>query len=270
MNLPEPDPHSPVPALELHGVEVRIDGRTILDGIDWEVAPTERWVVMGPNGSGKTTLMRVATMSMHPSRGTVEVLGSALGTVDVRRHRGQIGVISASVANALRPGITALDAVMSAINGALEIWWHTYDDHDRQRAMNFLERFGVGALADNAFGTLSSGERQRALLARALITEPKLVVLDEPAAGLDLGGREELLARLETLALDGGAPPQILVTHHVEEIPRGFTHVLLLRAGGVVAQGPLQSTLSSAALSDCFGLPVEVGHVDGRWWARAR
>lgn len=257
------------PAVELDGVDVRIDGRTVLEGVDWTVLPSQRWVVMGPNGSGKTTLTRVITMAMHPSRGQVSVLGSSLGTVDVRRHRRQIGVVSSSVANLLRDEITALDAVMSAINGALEVWWHTYSDHDRHQALAWLERFGVGGLARQTFGTLSSGERQRVLLARALITEPRLVVLDEPMAGLDLGGRESLLADLTTLATDTATVPLVLVTHHLEEIPRGFTHALLLRAGRVVAAGAIEETLTNEALSECFGLSVEVAEADGRWWARS-
>lgn len=251
-------------------MEVRIDGRTILADLDWEVAGGERWVILGPNGCGKTTLLRVVAMTLHPSKGTVTVLGGTLGRIDVRRHRHRVGVVSAAVANMLRPSIDAVDVVMTARHGALEPWWHTYTTADRGRAIDLLERFRIGHLADHQFGTMSSGERQRTLLARALMAEPELLVLDEPAAGLDLGGREALMSDLSHLAEDPSTPPTILVTHHVEEIPPGFTHLMLMDAGRVVARGPIDSTLSSETLSRCFGIDLEVGHDDRRWWARAR
>lgn len=256
------------PAVALSGIEVRIDGRTILHHIDWTIEPAERWVLLGPNGSGKTTLVQVTTMGRHPTSGTVSVLDRKLGSVDVRDHRRKIGVVSSAVANQLRPGIAAVDLVMSAINGALEPWWHQYTSADRERARLLLARFGVDHLAEHTFGTLSSGEQQRVLLARALIADPRLVVLDEPAAGLDLGGREMLLGDLADLARDPGAPPLVLVTHHLEEIPLGFTHALLLRDGTVVAKGPIASVLTDDHLSRCFGLGLQVGNDQGRWWAR--
>jgi iron complex transport system ATP-binding protein len=226
-------------------------------------------VVLGPNGGGKTTLVRVATLGLHPSQGEVTVLGGTLGRIDVRDHRRRIGVVSAAVADALRPGITAADAVMSARHAALEPWWHDYDARDRDRAVSLLERFGIGHLADRTFGTLSSGERQRTLLARAVMTEPDLLVFDEPAAGLDLGARERLVSDLGLLATDAASPPTILVTHHVEEIPAGFTHLLLLRDGAIHAAGPLGETLTGEHLSGCFGLDLEVRRDGQRWWARA-
>jgi iron complex transport system ATP-binding protein len=256
-------------AVSLGGVEVRIDGQRILGGIDWEVAHDERWVLLGPNGCGKTTLLRIVGLTLHPSRGSVEVLGASLGRVDVRQHRRAIGVVSAAVANSLRPTIAARDAVMTARHGALEPWWHDYTDDDRDRAGSLLDRFGIGHVGDHEFGTLSSGERQRTLLARALMADPRLLVLDEPAAGLDLGGREALLSDLARLADSAATPPMILVTHHVEEIPPGFTHLALMRAGRFVAAGPIETTLTSAALSTCFGTEIEVAASAGRWSARA-
>ncbi|MDZ7677850.1 MAG: ATP-binding cassette domain-containing protein [Acidimicrobiales bacterium] len=269
-SAPGPQDSTPAPVVSLRDVEVRVDRRPILTGIDWDVTPDQRWVVLGPNGCGKTTLMRVVAMTLHPSRGSVTVLGGQLGAVDVRQHRQPIGVVSAAVADALRPTLPALDVVMTARHGALEPWWHDYTTEDRDRALELLDRFGIVELADHQFATMSSGERQRALMARALMASPRLLVLDEPAAGLDLGSREELLGDLGRLARDADTPPTLLVTHHVEEIPTGFTHLLLMRDGRIHARGPLDQTLTGAALSGCFGVDLEVSRADGRWWARAR
>ena len=245
------------------------DGTTILDGIDWRVEAGDRWVVLGANGSGKTSLVRIASLYLHPSAGTVRVLGAELGRVDVRAHRRRIGVVSSAFADLLRPQLAARDIVMTAKHAALEPWWHDYDEADRERAVALLERFGCGALAERTFLTLSSGERQRVQLARTLMADPGLVLLDEPAAGLDLGGREDLLRRLADLAADPTTPATVLVTHHVDEIPPGFTNVLLLRAGRVLAAGPIDDVLSADALSACFGVPLEVERRAGRWWAWA-
>jgi iron complex transport system ATP-binding protein len=223
--------------------------------------------VLGANGSGKTTLLRIASLYLHPSSGRVEVLGEVLGRVDVRAHRRRIGIVSSGFADLLRPSIEAVDVVMTAKNAALEPWWHTYDDSDRRRAVELLSRFGCAPLADHAFSTLSSGERQRVQLARSLMAEPGLLLLDEPAAGLDLGGREDLVGRLSQLARDQAAPPIVLVTHHVDEIPQGFTHLLLVKDGRALASGPLEDTLTGGALSDCFGLPLSVEQRGGRYSA---
>jgi iron complex transport system ATP-binding protein len=257
-------------ALALRGVSVVRDGRAIVDDVDWTVHDHERWVVLGRNGSGKTTLLRIASCYLHPTVGTVDVLGQRLGRVDVRELRTHIGLSSAALADQLRAGLSAVDVVMTAKYAALEPWWHTYTDEDRKRATTFLDRLGVGALAEREFGTLSSGERQRVLLARTLMTDPGLVLLDEPNAGLDLGGREELVAALAALAGDPDSPPSILVTHHVDEIPPGFTHVLLLRDGRVHAAGPMESTLTAEHLSATFGLPLTLERRDGRFSAFAR
>ncbi|CAN5465549.1 ABC transporter ATP-binding protein [soil metagenome] len=269
---PDPTPSAPEPGpvLDLSGVGIRRDGRWLLHGIDWVVAPTDRWVVLGANGSGKTTLMRIASLWMHPTVGTVRVLGEELGRTDVRPLRTRIGVSSAAMADQLRPDLAVSDVVMTSRHGALEPWWHTYDDQDRARAADALERVGAAHLADRAFGTLSSGERQRAQLARTLAADPDLLLLDEPSAGLGLGAQEDLVARVGALAADPATAPTVLVTHHVEEIPAGFTHVLLLRAGSIVAAGPLEATLTETTLSETFGLAVRLATEDGRWRAWAK
>ena len=256
--------------VRLTGIHLVRDDRTILDGIDWSVDAGERWVVLGPNGCGKTTLVRIASMWLHPSSGTVEVAGGVLGRVDVRRHRVRIAVVSAAVTDQLRPGIAVLDVVLTAKHAALEAWWHEYDDADRAAAMAALDRFGAADLAGRTFGTLSSGERQRVLLARALSTAPAIVLLDEPMAGLDLGAREELVGWLGGLAADDTSPPLVLVTHHVDEIPAGFTHVLLLRDGRVQAAGPIDDALTEEALSTTFATPLRLERRHGRWWSVAR
>jgi len=248
---------------------VTATGTRILDHVDWQVREGEHWVVLGPNGSGKTSLVRIAALYQHPSSGEVDVLGERLGRTDVRTLRTRIGFSSASLAAQLRPALTVIDVVMTAHNAALEPWWHRYDDHDRAGALVALERVGAGHLASRQLGSLSSGEQQRVLLARTLVTSPGLLLLDEPNAGLDLGGREELVRALAALARDEQSPPTALVTHHVDEIPPGFDHLLLLRAGRILAAGPLPATLTSAALSECFGLPLTVAEARGRYWARA-
>ena len=257
-------------ALRLAGVGLVRDGSTILHAIDWTVGDGERWIVLGANGSGKTTLVRIASLYLHPSTGTVEVLGEQLGRVDVRQHRRRIGVVSASFADLLRPGLTATEVVMTAKFAALEPWWHTYEDEDRAKAIELLGRFGCEALAEHPFTTLSSGERQRVQLARTLMTDPGLLLLDEPTAGLDLGGREDLVQRLAVLARDPATPATILVTHHVDEIPEGYDHGLLLRDGCVLVSGAIEDVLTSESLSDCFGLAVTLERRGGRWSAFAR
>jgi iron complex transport system ATP-binding protein len=267
---PEPGPDRGSDAvLRLDAVSLVREGRTILDRIDWRVGTGERWVVLGRNGSGKTSLIRIASLYLHPSSGAVEVLGETLGRTDVRRLRTRIGLASPSLADLFRHELTPVEIVMTARNAALEPWWHTYDDDDRARARGLLDAMGCLTVADQRFGLLSSGERQRVLLARTLMTDPGLLLLDEPTAGLDLGGREELLASLGALARDPSTPPTVLVTHHVEEIPAGFTHALLLADGRVQEQGPIGSTLTAGSLSTCFGLPLRLDHTHARWSARA-
>jgi iron complex transport system ATP-binding protein len=257
------------PALRLAGVGVTRQGRDLLDGVDLAVAPDQRWVVLGPNGSGKTTLLRIASLVLFPTRGTVDVLGARIGTVDVRSLRARIGLASPAVADAVRPTITAEELVISARSGALEPWWHPARSDDRDVARSELARLDVGHLAQREFGTLSSGERQRVLVARSLVARPGLLLLDEPTAGLDLGARERLVTGLGRLASDPATPPLVLVTHHVEEIPPGTTSLLLLRDGRVLAAGDLVTTLTGEALSAAFGLTLRVRHRRGRWTATA-
>lgn len=261
----------PLPALRLRGVTIVRDERALLDNVEWAVLPGERWLVLGANGSGKTTLLRVASLYLHPSRGTVEVLGETLGSTDVRSLRRRIGVASAAIAAQLRQELDVLDVVMTAKYAALEPWWHRYDDADRAQAQACLDRMGVGRFTGRSLGTLSSGEQQRVLLARTLMTDPGIVLLDEPSARLDLGGREQLVATLAELVADATAPPMVLVTHHVDEVPAGMTHVMLLRAGRVLAAGGIEATLTAESLSECFGLPLQLERrANGRLSAYAR
>ena len=256
------------PILELADVAFVRDGRRILDQMSWTVRRGERWVVLGPNGSGKTTLCRLATLYQHPSSGEIAVLGQRLGRTDVRELRRHLGFTSAALLDMVRPGLTVRDVVVSGKHAALAPWWHTYDEADRQLAGRLLERFGCQHLAASSFGDLSAGERQRVLLARAMMIEPSLLILDEPTAGLDLGGREQLLALLARLARDATSPTAVLVTHHVDEIPSGFTHALLLSGGRVLQAGRIERTLTADALSRCFGVELRLERRDGRWLAR--
>ncbi len=255
--------------LRLRGVWLTRSGAHLLRDVDWSVAPHQRWAVLGPNGSGKTTLIQVAGVYLHPSRGEVEVLGERLGHTDVRLLRARIGLASASLALQLRPQLRAVEVVVTAKHAALEPWWHTYAATDFDAAEDRLASVGAGQLADRAFGTLSSGERQRVLLARTLMTDPGLVLLDEPTAALDLAGREQLVASLDRLAADPTSPATVLVTHHVEEIPASFTHVLLLRAGQVIAAGPIDEILTAERLGECFAMRLTLERRNGRYTAWA-
>ncbi len=255
--------------IALHAVGVRREGTVVLEDIDWSVGPGERWVILGPNGSGKTTLLTLAAARLWPSSGRVEILGSRLGRVDVRTLRPRIALVSGSVTRQLRADLPARDVVVSGRHGALETWWHAYSDDDWAEADRLLDEAGFAAIATRPFGVISEGERQHVLLARALMSHPELLLLDEPAAGLDLGARERLVSRLGALAADAGSPPMVLVTHHCEEIPRGFTHAGLVRQGRLVAAGPLEDVITSALVSTCFDIAVTVGQRDGRWWSRA-
>jgi iron complex transport system ATP-binding protein len=256
--------------LDLAGVTVRRGTKLLLDGIDWTVEEDERWAVLGPNGAGKTTLLQIAAALLHPSAGVAEVLGEQLGAVDVFELRPRIGFASAALAQRVPPDERVVDVVVSAGYSVIGRWREAYGRRDLRRAGALLDRMGVGGLADRAYGTLSEGERKRVQIARALMTDPELLLLDEPAAGLDLGGREDLLRRLSVLAEDPDAPASVLVTHHVEELPPGITHVLLLREGRIVAAGPAPTTLTAANLEATFGLALDLERTDGRWFARAR
>jgi len=254
--------------LELTDVAVERAGARLLDGIGWTIDEDERWVVLGPNGAGKTTLLQVVSGHLHPTAGSVRILGDTLGETDVFDLRPRIGLSSAALAERLPRDERVRDVVMTAAYAVLGRWQEKYECTDEDRAALLLDKLGVAAFSDRPFGTLSEGERKRVQIARAIMGDPELLLLDEPAAGLDLGGREDLVRRLANLARDEYAPALVLVTHHVEEIPEGFTHVLLLREGRVVAAGPLPLTLTNENLSTCFGLPLAVQRDGDRWAAR--
>src|SRR5918999_2507582 len=258
------------PVVELTDVTLTRGGNKLLDRVNWTVEEDERWVVLGPNGAGKTTLLQVASARMHPTGGTADVLGETLGNVDVFELRPRIGLTSAALAERIPRHERVHDVVVSASYAVIGRWREHYDELDHERARELLAWLNVEEYADRTFGTLSEGERKRVQIARALMTDPELLLLDEPAAGLDLAGREGLLRTLTLVAADSTAPASVLVTHHVEEIPPGFTHVLLLRAGEVVAAGPLESTLTEATLSETFAMHLQLKESDGRWHARRR
>lgn len=256
--------------VDLAGVGIRRGDATLLDDIDWTVEESDRWVVVGPNGAGKTTLMQVLAAQIHPTVGVAGLLGEVLGTVDVFELRPRIGVTSAALAERIPRGESVRDVVVSASYAVMGRWREQYDQLDHERAEELLAQLRVEHLAGRTFGTLSEGERKRVQIARALMTDPELLLLDEPAAGLDLTGREALVRTLSELAQDPYAPASVLVTHHVEEIPLGITHALLLRAGRVVAAGPLEQTLTEQTMSETFGIALTLRHEDGRWSAVAR
>ena len=258
-----------VAAAALNDVTVRRSGTPILDAVSLEVGEGERWAVLGPNGAGKSTLVRLLSARLHPTAGTVHILGEQLGKVDIFELRPLIGLASQELADTIPVEETAENVVVTAGYGVVGRWREEYDDLDLDRARTLLAAFGVGDLAQRMFGTLSTGERKRVLAARALMTDPELLLLDEPAAGLDLGGRESLVRTLGRLAKDPATPVTVLVTHHVEEIPPGYTHVLMLRKGGVVAAGPIEQTLTSQNLTATFGLPLVVDRVGERYFARS-
>jgi iron complex transport system ATP-binding protein len=257
-----------VAALACNDISLDVEGTRILDGVTWKIQSGEHWVVLGPNGAGKTTLLRIAALYLHPTSGTVDVLGQRLGRTDVRTLRERIAFSSPALAARLEPSMTATEVVITARYAALAPWWHRYTDADRVRAQSLLDRFRCAAVAEHKFPTLSAGERQRVLLARTLMNEPGIVLFDEPTAGLDVGGREELIADLTGWARDSDRPPLVLVTHHLEEIPPGFTHALVLAHGRVAASGPIAETVTSDVLSAAFELSLRVDAQDGRFAAR--
>ena len=256
-------------ALDFTDVVVRRDGRNIIDHVTWQVADDQRWVVLGPNGAGKTTLLQLADTLLHPTSGTVAVLGETLGRTDVFELRPRIGFASSAMAKRVPRDETVLNTVLTAAFSVLGRWNEDYEDIDERRAMRVLGEWKLDHLADRTFGTLSDGEQKRVQIARAVMTDPELLLLDEPTASLDLGSREELLALLSGYASSPTTPAMLMVTHHVEEIPVGFTHVMLLREGRVVAAGPIAETLSAESLTEAFGMPITLSGSDGRYAARA-
>jgi iron complex transport system ATP-binding protein len=254
--------------IDFKGVSLRRGGQVLVGPLDWAVELDERWVVIGPNGAGKTSLLRIAAATEHPSEGSAHVLGELLGRVDTTELRTRVGLSSSVLAQRLPDHETVRDLVVSAGYAVLGRWRERYEDVDHHRVIELLESLGAEHLVDRSYGTLSEGERKRVLIARALMTDPELLLLDEPAAGLDLGGREELVARLADLAADPDAPAIVLVTHHVEEIPLGFSHCLLLSEGQVVAEGLLPDVLTAENLSAAFGQSIALDVIDGRYFAR--
>jgi iron complex transport system ATP-binding protein len=255
--------------VDLAGVSIVRNGSTLISDITWEVDESDRWVVIGPNGAGKTTLLQVISAQIHPSSGVAGLLGEVLGTVDVFELRPRIGLTSAALAERIPRGERVHDVVVSASYAVLGRWREQYDDLDHERADELLAQLRIDRLADRTFGTLSEGERKRVQIARALMTDPELLLLDEPAAGLDLAGRETLVNTLGELAQDQYAPATVLVTHHVEEIPAGITHAMLLKGGSIVAAGALHDTLTAENLTKTFDVELSLAEADGRWSARA-
>lgn len=257
------------PVVELADVSVVRGRNTLLRDINWTIDESDRWTIIGPNGAGKTTLLQLVSAHMHPTTGFVQILGEYLGAVDVFELRPRIGVTSAALADRIPRSESVGNVVVSASYAVIGRWNEAYDVTDLQRAGQLMKQLHVDHLSTRTFGTLSEGERKRVQIARALMTDPELLLLDEPAAGLDLAGRERLVQTLGELAEAPSSPAMVLVTHHLEEIPRGMTHALLLADGGIVACGPIREVLTNDLLSRTFGLPLEVSEDAGRWTARA-
>jgi len=268
VSVPEEDAADPDLLIDFAKVALRRGGQTLVGPVTWSVELDERWVVIGPNGAGKTSLLRIAAALEHPSSGTAFVLGERLGRTDMSELRSRVGLSSSALSQRMPDGEVVRDLVVSAGYAVMGRWRENYEDVDYEQAIDMLESIGAEHLAERTYGTLSEGERKRVLIARSMMTDPELLLLDEPAAGLDLGGREELLARLEDLANDPDSPALVLVTHHVEEIPRGFSHCLILSEGKVVDAGLLSDTLTAANLSTAFGQAIALEIVDGRYFAR--
>jgi iron complex transport system ATP-binding protein len=256
--------------LDLQDVTVRRGSNEILSHVSWQVLPAQRWIVMGSNGAGKTTLMQICSGFMHPTTGNAKILGYELGRTDVRELRTLVGISSATVVALLPPEETVLDSILTSAYGISGRWRERYDQVDRDRAHSLMADWGLTNFASRRIGNLSEGERKRVQIARALMCDPELLILDEPAAGLDVGGREDLVARLARFADDADSPSLVLVTHHVEEIPPNFTHALLLKSGQVSAQGALTEVISSATMSQAFGIPLDVEYGDQRWHAQGK
>jgi iron complex transport system ATP-binding protein len=256
--------------LKLRGVSVRRETSLLLRNVDWTAHEDERWIIIGPNGAGKTTLLQVASALLYPTEGTVEVLGERLGEVDVFELRPRIGLTSASLAERVPAAEKVIDLVLTASYAILGRWKEEYESADVTRAVELLDALGCAHLIRRRFSTLSEGERKRVQIARAMMPDPEMLLLDEPAAGLDLGGREDLLRRLSVLARNPKAPMMVLVTHHVEEVPDGFTHAMLLRRGTVLMAGPIEDVFTAKNLSRCFGVPLEIERHEKRWRAWAR
>lgn len=257
------------PILELSNISVQRGDRVILGPLDWQVLEGQRWVILGPNGAGKTTLLQVCSSLIHPTSGEVKILGQTLGKTDVFELRTRIGLTSSKLVEQLPGDELVIDVVLTAAYAMLGRWQEKYDLWDESRAMALLTALGVRELGGREFGSLSDGEKKRVQIARSLMADPELLLLDEPASSLDLGGREDLLKRIEAFASDVLAPATVIVTHHIEEIPSGTTHALLLKEGRTIAQGVIESVINDVNLSTAYGLPITVQSQGGRFFARA-
>ena len=253
----------------LTDVSVLRSGKAIIDQLTWSVNAHERWVIIGPNGAGKTTLLSLLSSYLFPSKGSVSILGSTLGTVDSAELKTRVGMTSAALLSLIPEDEKVGDIVLSSAYAVFGRWNEDYDPWDESRSSALLSTLGVKELRDRLFVTLSEGEKKRVMIARALMPDPELLLMDEPAAGLDLGGREDLLKRISSFAVDPAAPATITVTHHLEEIPTATTHVLVLKAGRSFAQGLIESTLTSEMLSDLYEIRLQLGTHLGRYFARA-
>ncbi len=256
--------------VELADVSIVRGGATLLDQVNWVIDEADRWVIIGPNGAGKTTLLQIISAHMHPTSGMASILDEVLGAVDVFELRPRIGMTSAALADRIPRSESVGNVIVSAGYAVLGRWTEQYDATDFQRAGELMAQLHVERLGKRTFGTLSEGERKRVQIARALMTDPELLLLDEPAAGLDVAGRESLVETLAEIVTSDVAPATVLVTHHLEEIPQGMTHALLLKGGTVVAAGPIGDVLTDDLLTETFDLPLHVQHQDGRWSARVR
>lgn len=254
--------------VDFRSVSLVREGNDILDDVNWTVNADERWVIIGPNGAGKTSLLLLAAAHQHPTDGTVVVLDEELGDSDVFGLRPRLGLASTAMARRIPADETVVNVVMTAAWAVTGRWNEHYDAVDEERARGVLAEWKLAHLADRRFGTLSDGEQKRAMIARAVMTDPEVLLLDEPAASLDLGSREELVQLLGAYATSPVAPVILMVTHHVEEIPPGFTHALVVAGGRVHAAGPISSTLTSEVLSSAFGVPITVNRFAGRFAAR--
>ena len=256
--------------LSMSGVSVRRGSSFLLNGLDWSVEDSDRWVMVGPNGAGKTTALTIAATRMFPTLGAVEVLGESMGQVDLSELRPRIGFASSALLRDIPMHESAADVVVTGAYAVTGRWNEEYHALDLERAHALIAQWGASGYADRPFASLSEGERKRVLIARALMSDPELLLLDEPGAGLDLAGREELVALLGEFAADPFSPTLVLVTHHLEEIPPGITHALLLAGGRVVAAGPIDQVLTDEHMSTCYGIPLSIAARDGRWIATYR
>jgi iron complex transport system ATP-binding protein len=256
--------------LELIDVSVRRGENLILGPISFQINSGERWVILGPNGAGKSTLLQILATKFFPTTGTAKILDKSMGKVDLFELRTRIGLCGSIVSEDIPGDERVRDVVLTAAYAILGRWNESYDLWDESRAISLLSTFGVRELGERLYGSLSEGEKKRVQIARALMTDPELLLLDEPAGGLDVGGREDLLARFASFSKDPTAPATVLVTHHIEEIPIGTTHALLLKAGLIAVSGPVEQVITSEHVSSVFNTAIDVKHETNRFWARAR